>query len=301
MLALVFEKGRARVREAPRPRAPARLRARARHRVGNLQHGPGASPRLPRFLRHSRPRVRRAGRGAAGSPGSGKRVVGRDQPLLRALRHMPARPRTSLRKAPRARHPRPSGRARRVPDSSAARICTRCPRRSPTRRRSSPSRSPPRARSSTRSRSTPGRAPPCSAPESSERSARACSRTPGRKSRFSAREPRAAALVRSRRRGHGRALGHAARARARAPPGHDRVEVHLSPAGAIRLGAARRQRSDRRRKPVRPLRARARPPARRKIDVRSLLSAEFPLARAGRALAEAARPGAGKILLRPGA
>ncbi len=40
---------------------------------------------------------------------------------------------------------------------------------------------------------------------------------------------------------------------------------------------------------------------RRKIDVRRLLSAEFPLARAGRAIAEAARPGAGKVLLRPGA
>ena len=39
----------------------------------------------------------------------------------------------------------------------------------------------------------------------------------------------------------------------------------------------------------------------RKIDVRSLLSAEFPLARASRALAEAARPGARKILLRPDA
>lgn len=36
-----------------------------------------------------------------------------------------------------------------------------------------------------------------------------------------------------------------------------------------------------------------------KIDVRSLLSAEFPLARATRALAEASRPGARKILLRP--
>jgi alcohol dehydrogenase len=40
---------------------------------------------------------------------------------------------------------------------------------------------------------------------------------------------------------------------------------------------------------------------RRKIDVRSLLSAEFPLDRAPRALTEASRPGARKILLRPGA
>jgi threonine dehydrogenase-like Zn-dependent dehydrogenase len=40
---------------------------------------------------------------------------------------------------------------------------------------------------------------------------------------------------------------------------------------------------------------------RRRIDVRRLLTAEFPLARAGRALAEAARPGARKVLLRPGA
>jgi alcohol dehydrogenase len=39
----------------------------------------------------------------------------------------------------------------------------------------------------------------------------------------------------------------------------------------------------------------------RRIDVRKLLAAEFPLARAGRALAEAARPGARKVLLRPGA
>jgi len=39
----------------------------------------------------------------------------------------------------------------------------------------------------------------------------------------------------------------------------------------------------------------------RRIDVRRLLAAEFPLARAGRALAEAARPGARKVLLRPGA
>ena len=38
-----------------------------------------------------------------------------------------------------------------------------------------------------------------------------------------------------------------------------------------------------------------------RIDVRSLLSAEFPLAHATRALAEASRPGARKILLRPGA
>jgi threonine dehydrogenase-like Zn-dependent dehydrogenase len=38
-----------------------------------------------------------------------------------------------------------------------------------------------------------------------------------------------------------------------------------------------------------------------RIDVRRLLAAEFPLARAGRALAEAARPGARKVLLRPGA
>ena len=38
-----------------------------------------------------------------------------------------------------------------------------------------------------------------------------------------------------------------------------------------------------------------------KIDVRRLIAGEFPLARASRALAEAARPGAGKILLRPGA
>src|SRR5260221_2813502 len=40
---------------------------------------------------------------------------------------------------------------------------------------------------------------------------------------------------------------------------------------------------------------------RRTIDVRPLLSEEFPLARAGRALAEAARPGVRKGLLRPGA
>jgi len=37
----------------------------------------------------------------------------------------------------------------------------------------------------------------------------------------------------------------------------------------------------------------------RRIDVRPLLAAEFPLARAGRALAEAARPGVRKVLLRP--
>jgi alcohol dehydrogenase len=40
---------------------------------------------------------------------------------------------------------------------------------------------------------------------------------------------------------------------------------------------------------------------RRRIDVRPLLAGEFPLARAGRALAEAARPGVRKVLLRPGA
>jgi threonine dehydrogenase-like Zn-dependent dehydrogenase len=40
---------------------------------------------------------------------------------------------------------------------------------------------------------------------------------------------------------------------------------------------------------------------RRTIDVRPLLAGEFPLARAGRALAEAARPGVRKVLLRPGA
>jgi alcohol dehydrogenase len=40
---------------------------------------------------------------------------------------------------------------------------------------------------------------------------------------------------------------------------------------------------------------------RRRIDVRKLLAAEFPLARAGRALAEAARPGVRKVLLRPDA
>jgi threonine dehydrogenase-like Zn-dependent dehydrogenase len=40
---------------------------------------------------------------------------------------------------------------------------------------------------------------------------------------------------------------------------------------------------------------------RRTIDVRPLLSGEFPLARAGRALAQAARPGVRKVLLRPGA
>jgi threonine dehydrogenase-like Zn-dependent dehydrogenase len=39
----------------------------------------------------------------------------------------------------------------------------------------------------------------------------------------------------------------------------------------------------------------------RRIDVRPLLAAEFPLARASRALAEAARPGVRKVLLRPGA
>jgi threonine dehydrogenase-like Zn-dependent dehydrogenase len=39
----------------------------------------------------------------------------------------------------------------------------------------------------------------------------------------------------------------------------------------------------------------------RRIDVRRLLAAEFPLARASRALAEAARPGVRKVLLRPGA
>jgi alcohol dehydrogenase len=38
----------------------------------------------------------------------------------------------------------------------------------------------------------------------------------------------------------------------------------------------------------------------RRIDVRPLFSGEFPLARAGRALAEAARPGVRKVLLRPG-
>ena len=38
---------------------------------------------------------------------------------------------------------------------------------------------------------------------------------------------------------------------------------------------------------------------RRTIDVRPLLAGEFPLARAGRALAEAARPGVRKVLLRP--
>jgi threonine dehydrogenase-like Zn-dependent dehydrogenase len=40
---------------------------------------------------------------------------------------------------------------------------------------------------------------------------------------------------------------------------------------------------------------------RRKVDVSSLLSAEFSLSRATRALAEAARPGVRKVLLRPGA
>jgi threonine dehydrogenase-like Zn-dependent dehydrogenase len=39
---------------------------------------------------------------------------------------------------------------------------------------------------------------------------------------------------------------------------------------------------------------------RRTVDVKKLLAAEFPLARAERALAEASRPGARKILLRPG-
>ena len=39
----------------------------------------------------------------------------------------------------------------------------------------------------------------------------------------------------------------------------------------------------------------------RRVDVRSLLSAEFPLERAVRALREAARPGVKKVLLRPGA
>ncbi len=40
---------------------------------------------------------------------------------------------------------------------------------------------------------------------------------------------------------------------------------------------------------------------RRRIDVASLLSAEYPLSRAVAALAEAARPGVRKVLLRPGA
>jgi threonine dehydrogenase-like Zn-dependent dehydrogenase len=40
---------------------------------------------------------------------------------------------------------------------------------------------------------------------------------------------------------------------------------------------------------------------RRRIDVLSLIDAEFPLARAGSALARASRPGARKVLLRPGA
>lgn len=40
---------------------------------------------------------------------------------------------------------------------------------------------------------------------------------------------------------------------------------------------------------------------RRRIDVRALLSSEFPLRRALRALAEAARPGTRKVLLRPDA
>ena len=40
---------------------------------------------------------------------------------------------------------------------------------------------------------------------------------------------------------------------------------------------------------------------RRRIDVRALLSSEFPLRRALRALDEAARPGVRKVLLRPGA
>ncbi len=38
---------------------------------------------------------------------------------------------------------------------------------------------------------------------------------------------------------------------------------------------------------------------RRKVDVRRLISAEFPLSRAVRALSEAARPGVRKVLLRP--
>jgi alcohol dehydrogenase len=38
----------------------------------------------------------------------------------------------------------------------------------------------------------------------------------------------------------------------------------------------------------------------RRIDVRPLLSGQFPLARAARALAQAARPGVRKVLLRPG-
>ncbi len=40
---------------------------------------------------------------------------------------------------------------------------------------------------------------------------------------------------------------------------------------------------------------------RRRVDVRPLLSEEFPLARATRALAAASRPGVRKVLLRPGA
>jgi threonine dehydrogenase-like Zn-dependent dehydrogenase len=40
---------------------------------------------------------------------------------------------------------------------------------------------------------------------------------------------------------------------------------------------------------------------RRRVDVSALLSAEFPLSRAPRALAQAARPGVRKVLLRPGA
>jgi hypothetical protein len=37
----------------------------------------------------------------------------------------------------------------------------------------------------------------------------------------------------------------------------------------------------------------------RRVDVRKLVSAEFPLGKAVKALAEAARPGVKKVLLRP--
>ncbi len=67
-------------------------------------------------------------------------------------------------------------------------------------------------------------------------------------------------VVRPRRRGHGVARGHAASAGAREATRDDRVEVHASHAGSVRRRAPRRERGDRRRVPLRTLCAGPRAP-----------------------------------------
>ena len=239
MRALVFENGRAAVRDVRRP-APRGGFALVRVLLSGICN---TDLELKRgyhgFSRDSGHEFVGVVEGPADSAAPRPARRRRDQPRVRTLRLVRRRARPALPEAHGPRHPRPRGRARGDGSRSRRRTFRGSRGPSPTRRPSSSSRSPRPARSSNRSSGLAGDA---------RRRPRARQARPPRRGRpqdagapdvaLLGRKSRAArGVVRPRRRSHGLARRHAARPRSREAARHGRVEVDAPRPGPVRRGA----------------------------------------------------------------